>query len=126
MKRGGRSSRHIHTNHDQYHSENQIPKSPDSNARECDEEHAVDRLEDGVVHRAVTDGLVEFFGVGPDQRDHQGVDETEDAQQCDEFAQAPTAKRFGVAEDDIEREQFPAEPHEVKQNVDDRIGAICQ
>ncbi len=91
---------------------------------ECDEEHAVDGLQDGVVHRTVADALVEFFGVGPDERDHHGVDEAEDAQQRDQLADAPPAKSFGVAEDDVQAEQFPAEPHQVEQNIHDRIGAI--
>ena len=63
-----------------------------------------DGLEDGVIHRAVADALVEFFSVGPDERDHHGVDEAEDTQQGDQLAKPPTAEGCGIAEDNVEAE----------------------
>ncbi len=126
LERGGCIAGHVDADHDQNDCQDQIPDPPDGDARERDQEHAVDGLQDGVIHRAVADALIEFFSVGPDERDHHGVDETEDTQQGDQFAEAPAAECRGVAEDDAEAEQFPAKPHQVEQDVDDRIRAIGQ
>ena len=125
-ERRGRVARHVDADHDQDRCQDQIPGTPDRDARERDQEHAVDGLEQCVIHRAVADALVEFFSVRPDQGDHQGMDETEHPQQRDQFAEVPAADGFRVVEDDTQAEQFPAQPHQVKQDVDNRIGTIGQ
>ena len=91
-ERGGCVSRNVDAYHDQDNREHKIPDPPDGDARECDQEHAVDRLQEGVIHGAIADTLVELFGVGPDERHHQRVDEAEDAQQGDQFTEAPAAE----------------------------------
>ena len=91
-ERGGCVARHVDADHDQNDREHQIPDPPDRDARECDQEHAVDRLEDGVIHGAIADTLIEFFSVGPDEGDHQGVDETEHAQQARSIHRDPSRR----------------------------------
>ena len=59
---------HIDADDDQDNGQHQIPDPPDGDARKRDQEHAVDRLQQGVIDGAVADALVELFGVGPDQR----------------------------------------------------------
>ena len=54
------------------------------------------------------------------------MDQPEHAEQRDQLAEVPAADGLGIAENDAQAEQFPAQPHQVEQNVDDCVGAIGQ